>query len=156
MNKMVLSLSLITIFSHILLGIAEFKIDLLETQNLEDLLICCVLKLITRLRIFFGESWIHLVGWNTYWVFTQSKKKDEGLRVRLTREANTAMLRKLVWIKMIHAKYFANLRTCIRWSESGVISCLSRWLTKLSVTLHSPWINTLFIYSTCLHSSKPH
>jgi hypothetical protein len=27
---------------------------------------------------------------------------------------------------------------------------------NFSVTLHSPWINTLFIYSTCLHSSKPH
>jgi hypothetical protein len=41
--------------------------------------------------------------------FTQSKKKDEGHEVRLAREANTAMLGKLVWIQMIHAKYFANI-----------------------------------------------
>jgi len=36
---------------------------------------------------------IHLVFWNTA---TQSKSKDGGLGVRLAREVNTDMLRKLV------------------------------------------------------------
>jgi hypothetical protein len=87
-NKLVLSLSSITFFPRILLGIAEFKIGLLEKQTWK---ICsgCVLKLISWVRNLFGLI-MDSLSWMEQRVITQSKKKDGGLRVRLARQANTA------------------------------------------------------------------
>ncbi|PNX93226.1 ribonuclease H, partial [Trifolium pratense] len=78
--------------------------------------ICSQIDMMTRKFIWKGNSnkGIHLVGWN---VVTKSKE-DGGLGVRLAREANTAMLGKLVWglqqqsdkpwVHMLQDKYLHN------------------------------------------------